>query len=33
MLANCVAAYVVSQPGGDCAPMLSQLISSLDSIS
>lgn len=25
MLANCVAAYVVSKPGGDCAPTLAQL--------
>lgn len=33
MLANCVAAYVVSKPGGDCAPTLSQLISSLESVS
>lgn len=29
MLANCVAAYVVSQPGGDCAPTLAQLAASL----
>lgn len=31
-LANCVAAYVVSQTGGDCAPTLVQLVSSLESI-
>lgn len=32
MLANCVAAYVVSRTGGDCAPTLAQLADSLASV-
>lgn len=31
MLANCVAAYVVSKPGGDCAPTLAQLAGEITS--